>query len=83
MKKHGWMQKGYRFAHGEATRQQMRDFIARYEHEYGYVPTQAEIARACYITEPVVRHHFKVMQAIGQLTYQPGKHRSVRLIGAA
>lgn len=83
MKKHGWIQKGYRFEHGDVTRGQMRTFIAAYEAEHGYAPTQREIARACFITEPVVRHHLKVMARIGQLTHQPGKHRSIRLTEAA
>lgn len=45
---------------------------------YGYPPTQREIAEVCGISERAVRKRLGKLQEAGEVTWEPGKKRTVK-----
>jgi repressor LexA len=63
---------------------QVHDFIRRHLARHGVAPKLAEIGRALGIrSRGVVHRHVRALVDAGLLTVEPGRHRGIRLAGAA
>lgn len=65
--------------HYEETRNAIYDYLRQQIAHDGYVPTQRDIARACYLAPSTVRYHLRVMEAQGRIQYWHGVWRGIRL----
>ncbi len=60
---------------------QLLDFVKQYQHERGYSPTQLEMAQAIGAkTHSKVGEMLASLKDEGQITYTPGKGRSIRVL---
>lgn len=55
-------------------------FIAQFHDTNGYMPTYREIARGCgWRSHSTVKYHLERLQAMGLITHEPWRARSIRL----
>lgn len=63
---------------GIDRRKQIMVFIRSYIREWGYGPSQREIADAVGVAKTAVGRHLDIMVEEGKITMTPGVYRSVR-----
>lgn len=71
---------------GDERREQIRDFIIKYNQEHGYGPTFAEIGKGVYISSSAsIQNHIYVMLGNGMLETDAeiGASRALRVPGYA
>lgn len=55
--------------------------IREYTREHGYPPTLREIADCCYVSRGNVIRHLDKLEAQGRIAREPGRARSIRILG--
>lgn len=71
-----------RRANGEGSRARIVNCIEALTYKYGYPPTLREVMDAAEIgSSGQLYFHLTRLSADGKLTWQPGKSRTLRLIG--
>lgn len=71
---------------GDERREQIRDFIVKYNQEHGYGPTFSEIGKGVYISSSsCIQNHIYTMLANGMLETdaEMGASRALRVPGYA
>jgi len=56
-------------------------FIKLYMQQHGYAPSLREIAAGCYLGTSSVLRHLDRLEAWGRITREPGRARSMSLVG--
>jgi repressor LexA len=54
-------------------------FLRHYAEEYGYPPSQREMATACYMSRAGVIRHLDRLEALGCIRRQPALARGITL----
>lgn len=68
---------------GPAVRASILEGISFY-HRKGYPPTLRELMGHAGLTSlGHVRYHLGVLRSCGEITWEPGRCRTIRLVGAA
>lgn len=55
-------------------------FLWNYHLEHGFVPTQREIAEACFLAQSAVSRHLDKLTMWGWIDREDGKARGLRLL---
>ena len=62
------------------TRERIYAAIAGYQASHDCAPSVREIGQLAEVSSPsVVHHHLSKLQQEGRVTWEPGKHRTLRL----
>lgn len=64
---------------GQATREQIADYIRDYTAANGHAPYQREIAAGCYLGLRTVQYELDRMEALGMIERVGCAHRSLRV----
>lgn len=72
------------YPHGKLnpTTDSVYRFLTLYLRTHGYAPSQREIARNCYLSQPGVLRHLTRLEALGYVWREPGQPRSIQLLKA-
>lgn len=77
----GSMPKADLMARGDEMRERIKKFIREYHVDNGVAPSLTEIADGVGLSSHnAVRTHLLLLQARGEVTWQPGKYRTIRVI---
>lgn len=64
---------------GDERREQIVEFIRRFQADHRYAPSMAEIGVAVGLKKNTVRHHLLKLQNEGRVAMDPGVYRSLRV----
>lgn len=64
----------------DQTTRKVYNFLWNYFQEHGFVPTQQEIAKECYLAQSGVSRHLDKLARWGWIEREDGKARGVHLL---
>lgn len=66
---------------GDETRERIKAYITKHREQYGVSPSLQEIADGVGLrSHNAVRMHLLSLQAKGEVTWEPGRFRTVRVV---